>query len=102
MSHSMRYFFTASSGIPNFPEFVVVGMVDEVQIVHYDSETMRTKPKQEWMKKVTEHDPQYWEGETGFNTGAQQIFKVNIETAKERFNQTGGLFMFHFLRSKYF
>uniref|UniRef100_A0A3B4XP04 MHC class I-like antigen recognition-like domain-containing protein n=1 Tax=Seriola lalandi dorsalis TaxID=1841481 RepID=A0A3B4XP04_SERLL len=58
------YFYTASSGVPNFPEYVSVGLVDEVQISHCDSNTNRNVPKQDWMNKVTADDPQYWETQT--------------------------------------
>nr|APD68793.1 MHC class I alpha antigen [Trachinotus ovatus] len=94
VTHSMKYFYTASSQVPNFPEFVVVGLVDEVQMVHYDSNTGRAEPKQDWMKKYTQDHPQYLETEAGKFLGSQQTFKVNIETAKQRFNQTGGVHLY--------
>ncbi|KAK1880799.1 Major histocompatibility complex class I-related protein [Dissostichus eleginoides] len=89
-THSMKDFYTASSGVTNFPEFVIVGLVDEVEITHYDSNTKRVEPKQDWMSNITAEDPQLWERETQGSLSAQQAFKVNIETLKQRFNQTGG------------
>ncbi|CAL8237344.1 unnamed protein product [Arctogadus glacialis] len=72
------------------PEFVGVGMVDEVQFVHYDSVSKRLVPKQAWMDQVTRDRPDYWEWETGRYKGHQQVAKVNVEIVKKRFNQTGG------------
>uniref|UniRef100_A0A3Q3BG35 MHC class I-like antigen recognition-like domain-containing protein n=1 Tax=Kryptolebias marmoratus TaxID=37003 RepID=A0A3Q3BG35_KRYMA len=65
--------------------------LDEVQMVHYDSNTMKTEPKQDWMEKNT--DQQYWESQTQIGQGNQQVFKADFEELKQRFNQTGGLFI---------
>ncbi|KAK5911701.1 hypothetical protein CgunFtcFv8_005853 [Champsocephalus gunnari] len=90
-THSLTYFDTASSGVTSFPEFVAVGLVDDVEITHYDSNTKRVEPKQDWMKGITDEDPQYWERETQILMANQQSYKVDIEIAKQRLNQTGGV-----------
>ncbi|XP_036945636.1 H-2 class I histocompatibility antigen, Q9 alpha chain-like [Acanthopagrus latus] len=94
VTHSLKYFYTGSSGVPNFPEFVVVGLVDEVEMFHYDSKIRRTEPKQDWMSRATADDPQYWQSQTEVLAGTQQSFKANIDVAKQRFNQTGGVHVF--------
>ncbi|XP_034561640.1 major histocompatibility complex class I-related gene protein-like [Notolabrus celidotus] len=93
-THSLKIFYTASSGVPDFPEFVALSLVDDVQMNYYDSNTQRTVPKQDWISKVTEYQADYWQGETEKRRGTQQWFKANIEIAKQRFNQTGGVHIF--------
>uniref|UniRef100_A0A3B5QL13 Major histocompatibility complex class I-related gene protein-like n=1 Tax=Xiphophorus maculatus TaxID=8083 RepID=A0A3B5QL13_XIPMA len=92
--HSLQYIYTASSGIKNFPEFVAVGLVDGNEVMYYDSNIREAKPKQDWMKKVTEDDPQYWDFQTHELSRTQKSFIDGIEVAKQRFNQTGGIHLF--------
>ncbi|XP_059185294.1 class I histocompatibility antigen, F10 alpha chain-like [Centropristis striata] len=91
MTHSMKHFVTASSQVPNFPEFVTVSLVNEIEALHYDSYSRKVETKQEWMIRVSEDDPQYWQFLTENRFGVQQRFKHNIEDFKQRFNQTGGV-----------
>uniref|UniRef100_A0AAY5L2J8 Ig-like domain-containing protein n=1 Tax=Esox lucius TaxID=8010 RepID=A0AAY5L2J8_ESOLU len=92
MTHSLKYFYTASSEVPNFPEFVAVGMVDGVQMFHYDSVSQRAVPKQDWMNKAV--DAQYWEREKGKLMGTQQTFKASIDIVKQHSNQSRGVHTF--------
>ncbi|XP_065804199.1 major histocompatibility complex class I-related gene protein-like [Labrus bergylta] len=89
--HSLKNFYTTSSEVPNFPEFVIVGMVDDIQVEYYDSNTKRVEPKQDWMNKVTEDKADYWERQTETAVFYQQGFKVNLDILKRLFNQTGGV-----------
>ncbi|XP_032363516.1 fibronectin type III domain-containing protein 1 isoform X1 [Etheostoma spectabile] len=89
VTHSVKYLYTVSSGVPNFPEFVAVGLVNDVEMDHYDSITKRAEPKQDWMSRVTEDYPQYWETLTGIFVSEHSFFKAYIEIIKQRFNQTG-------------
>ncbi|XP_042292291.1 class I histocompatibility antigen, F10 alpha chain-like [Thunnus maccoyii] len=95
--HSLKYFNTASSQVPNFPEFVVVGMVDEVQISYCDSITKRVEPKQDWMSRVTADDPQYLERNTQICVRKQPIYKADTEIVKQRLNQTGGIHLSQYM-----
>ncbi|XP_030193734.1 H-2 class I histocompatibility antigen, Q9 alpha chain-like [Gadus morhua] len=89
--HSRRFFYTASSGLSTFPEFVTVEMVDEVQVEYFDSNTQRLVPEQDWVDQANrDKDPDYLERETENRKGNQQVFKAGMGILKQRFNQTGG------------
>ncbi|XP_030193744.1 major histocompatibility complex class I-related gene protein isoform X6 [Gadus morhua] len=93
--HSKLFFYTASSGLSTFPEFVIVQMVDEVQIGYYDSNTQRIITKQDWAEQANrDTDPDYLERDTENRKGNQQVFKANMGILKQRFNQTGGVHVY--------
>uniref|UniRef100_A0A3Q2Z642 Ig-like domain-containing protein n=1 Tax=Hippocampus comes TaxID=109280 RepID=A0A3Q2Z642_HIPCM len=91
--HSLKYFQTTSSEIPNFPDYLMVGHVNDVLISRYDSKSRKFEAKREWMNKIEMDAPHHWERQTQYNIGLEQTFKVNFEIAQERFNQTGGVHM---------
>ncbi|XP_031423656.1 major histocompatibility complex class I-related gene protein-like isoform X1 [Clupea harengus] len=86
--HSLRYFYTATSGISNFPEFVAVGMVDGLAISQYDSNTRIGVPRQAWMKENLDQD--YWKSETEQARKAEKALKEDMGILKRRFNRTEG------------
>uniref|UniRef100_UPI003AAEBCCE major histocompatibility complex class I-related gene protein-like n=1 Tax=Centroberyx gerrardi TaxID=166262 RepID=UPI003AAEBCCE len=94
VTHSLEYLMTASSGVPNFPEFVGVGLVDEVQMGHYDSNNKSAEPNQDWMNKVIADDPEHLDKNNARCVDAQHFFKAELETLKQYFNQTGGVHTF--------
>ncbi|XP_019713515.1 class I histocompatibility antigen, F10 alpha chain-like isoform X2 [Hippocampus comes] len=91
--HSLKFFQTMSSEIPHFPDYLMVGHLDDVLISRYDSKSRKFEAKLEWMHKVTTDVPHYRERQTQYNIGLEKTLKVNFEIAKERFNQTGGVHM---------
>nr|ACI32972.1 BOLA class I histocompatibility antigen, alpha chain BL3-7 precursor [Salmo salar] len=94
VTHSLKYFYTASSGVPNFPEFMVVGMVDGVQMVLYDSNIQKVVPKQVWMNKA---DAEYWEREREKFLHSQHDFKADVDILKQSFNQRGGVHVLQYI-----
>lgn len=84
----MKYFYTGVSGDIDFPEFTVVGLVDEGQFVYFDSNTMKAVPKTEWIRQNEGAD--YWDRETENMITQHQTFRKNIQIAKERLNQSAG------------
>uniref|UniRef100_A0A8C1S3R4 Major histocompatibility complex class I UBA n=1 Tax=Cyprinus carpio TaxID=7962 RepID=A0A8C1S3R4_CYPCA len=91
-THSLRYFFSAVSGIIDFPEFTIVGLVDDQQFMYFDSNIKKAVPKTEWMRQSEGAD--YWDRQTQIGIGQYQAYKNNIQVAKERFNQTTGVHSF--------
>ncbi|XP_028256387.1 class I histocompatibility antigen, F10 alpha chain-like [Parambassis ranga] len=91
VTHSMTYIVTGVSGINGFPEHNEVGLVDGEEFVHYDSHLKKVIPKTAWIEKyVNAEEAGYWDKETQRNINTEQVFKGNIGTVMQRFNQTGG------------
>ncbi|KAI4887974.1 hypothetical protein NFI96_028697, partial [Prochilodus magdalenae] len=90
-THSLQYFYTGVTPGIDFPEFTAVGLVDEDQIMYYDSNIRKVMPRNDWIKKANADDLEYWNIQTQHAQGTQDIFKVNMETLMKRFNQTGGV-----------
>uniref|UniRef100_A0A8C1QB39 Ig-like domain-containing protein n=1 Tax=Cyprinus carpio TaxID=7962 RepID=A0A8C1QB39_CYPCA len=88
-THSFKAFYTATTGITNYPEFTTMAVVDGVVINTYDSISKQVVPRTEWMK--SSEGPEYWKRQTNIAVGAEPSFKNNIQVAMGRFNQTGGV-----------
>uniref|UniRef100_A0A8B9STX8 Ig-like domain-containing protein n=1 Tax=Anas platyrhynchos TaxID=8839 RepID=A0A8B9STX8_ANAPL len=87
--HSLRYFYTGlSDPSPGVPQFMAVGSVDREVFVRYDSETRRTNAMMNWRAAID--DQQYWEANTQNFQNAEQIFRMNLDTLRERYNQSRG------------
>uniref|UniRef100_A0A8C4DU76 Ig-like domain-containing protein n=1 Tax=Dicentrarchus labrax TaxID=13489 RepID=A0A8C4DU76_DICLA len=91
MKHSLKFIFTASAGVPDFPEFVVVLEVNEILAGYCDSNKKRPEPQQDWLKKLFEDDPQHLQWyTTKCSDHEPHFFKTTLDNLKQRFNQSGG------------
>uniref|UniRef100_A0A8C4HDI6 Ig-like domain-containing protein n=1 Tax=Dicentrarchus labrax TaxID=13489 RepID=A0A8C4HDI6_DICLA len=92
VKHSLKLFYTGSSGVPDFPEFVAAGVVDDILMGYCDNNKKIVEPKQDWLKKVFEDDPQQFEFYTRqCSEYLPNFFKATIHNLKQRFNQSGGV-----------
>ncbi|XP_051917102.1 class I histocompatibility antigen, F10 alpha chain-like isoform X2 [Hippocampus zosterae] len=95
--HTLRYFVTGSSQIANLPDYWEVAYVDDVEILQFDGNSRKTKAKLDWVNKIAAEDPDLLDRELYNSIGNEQVFKINLEIAKERFNQTGGVHMIQWM-----
>ncbi|XP_051245678.1 major histocompatibility complex class I-related gene protein-like [Dicentrarchus labrax] len=91
VKHSLKFIFTASSGVPDFPEFVVAVVVDEILAGYCDNNKKIVEPKQDWVNKLFEDDPQHLQWyTTKCSEYEPHFFKTTLDNLKQRFNQSGG------------
>ncbi|RVE55453.1 hypothetical protein OJAV_G00236170 [Oryzias javanicus] len=88
--HSLKYLITGSSGTTNFPEFVSLLMMDDVQISYYDSNIKKAEPKQEWIRKLFKLQPQLGVSLSQTCIYNHQLFEAKKNVVKEHLNQTEG------------
>nr|AAC60347.1 MHC class I protein [Ginglymostoma cirratum] len=88
-THSVRYFHTGMSSVPGLPEFVIVGYVDGVQFVMYDSDRKVLIPREQWM--VDTEGAQFWKRKLSLAQEMEDHFKGYVPIFMSRTNQTLGI-----------
>ena len=87
-SHSLRYFYTAVSrpGLEE-PRFIIVGYVDDMQFVRFDSDAPdpRMEPRARW---VEQERPEYWDQATQRTKDTKQTFRANLNSLRGYYNQS--------------
>ncbi|XP_067468542.1 major histocompatibility complex class I-related gene protein-like [Thunnus thynnus] len=94
VKHSLKLLVTTSSGVKNFPDFVLVGLVDEVPISYYDSISNTVEAKQDWAQKMFEDDPQHLDWYIRICLVHKYFYKAQIDILKQQLNQTEGVHIF--------
>ncbi|XP_077645130.1 class I histocompatibility antigen, F10 alpha chain-like isoform X2 [Lonchura striata] len=88
--HSLHYLDVAvSEPSPGVPQYMEIGFVDGIPFTRYDSERGRAEPLTQWIKDGAE--PGYWDRQTQIGVESQHVDARNLETLRERYNQSGGL-----------
>lgn len=77
---------------------MAVAFVDEVQIGDFNN-VRGAKPKKDWIKFFEDH-PEHLEWYSSISKQSHQVFKANIETFRQRLNQTDGMDLFHLFTVK--
>ncbi|XP_051274712.1 major histocompatibility complex class I-related gene protein-like [Dicentrarchus labrax] len=92
VKHSLTFFITGSSGVPNISELVIATEVDGSLVGYCDINKKILEPKQDWVKKIFEDDPQHFKRYTlQCFERVPNLFKVLIQDLKQRLNQSGGI-----------
>ncbi|XP_047460625.1 major histocompatibility complex class I-related gene protein-like isoform X2 [Mugil cephalus] len=86
VKHSLKYYTTASSGVPNLPEFMIVVQVDDIQVTYCDGSNKIFEPRQDWMKKLYDENLEVWKLHT------EQCFEIQPQRFKNRLNSFIQLF----------
>ncbi|XP_038158857.1 major histocompatibility complex class I-related gene protein-like [Cyprinodon tularosa] len=93
--HSWKAFYTGTTGLSQFPEFVAVNLVNDELMGYFDSKTNRFESKQSWMTENLGQE--YDEQQTNILLGYVPSFSNNIKVAMQRFNQSQGVHIFQYM-----
>ena len=85
--HSFKSIETTSTGLSEFPEYVVVNLLDDELMGYFDNNINTYVNKQSWMEKLGQ---QYEERQTNILRGNVHSSKFNLGEAMKRFNQSDG------------
>ncbi|XP_072885822.1 class I histocompatibility antigen, F10 alpha chain-like [Hemitrygon akajei] len=83
-THTLQYFYTSMTGDVDFPEFVHVGLLDDVQITYFDNRIMKDISRQPWMNGELGDD--YWKKETQRLINRHKLSMANLQIAIQRTN----------------
>lgn len=89
VKHSLRIFFTGSSGLKTFPEFEAVGEIDTIQAAYCNKSTIMAT--QDWAKKALNPSQEQFKFlEVCCFVSMPAFFKFEIDEIKAHFNQSAG------------
>ncbi|XP_047460644.1 BOLA class I histocompatibility antigen, alpha chain BL3-7-like [Mugil cephalus] len=98
VKHSLKYYITGSSGVPNLPEFMIVAEVDDIQVTYCDGSNKIYEPRQDWVKKLYDDNPQLWtQGTQDCFEILPPFFKILMNDLIQVFNRSEGVHILQFM-----
>uniref|UniRef100_A0A4W6G4E3 Ig-like domain-containing protein n=1 Tax=Lates calcarifer TaxID=8187 RepID=A0A4W6G4E3_LATCA len=93
VKHSLKYFFTTASGIPDFPDFMAAVHVDDTLIGYCDSNSKTVEIKQDWVKTYLDNNTKVleWHTRECSRESRPKTFKVWISSVMQHLNQSEGV-----------
>ncbi|KAK1153367.1 major histocompatibility complex class I-related gene protein-like [Acipenser oxyrinchus oxyrinchus] len=86
-THSLQYFAVATSDGTGLPEYVSVGMVDDVQYSYYDSTMEKPVSRSHWMNETKGRE--FWERITWQIRQGHDTSIWSLRNTIQHFNHTG-------------
>ncbi|GCB85432.1 hypothetical protein scyTo_0026034, partial [Scyliorhinus torazame] len=74
---------------------MIVGYVDDVQFVMYDSDRKELIPREQWM--VDSEGPEFWERKKHLARDWEESFKYHVPILMTRTNQSGGIHVYQMM-----
>uniref|UniRef100_H3A9T7 Ig-like domain-containing protein n=1 Tax=Latimeria chalumnae TaxID=7897 RepID=H3A9T7_LATCH len=93
-SHSWKAYLTFLKGDSRLPEFMAMHMVDDIQIMYYDSEIGHCVTKQDWMETVNKEVSNYWNTQGDALRDRQKNLKFMVKALMNESNQSSGVHTF--------
>ncbi|XP_047460643.1 major histocompatibility complex class I-related gene protein-like [Mugil cephalus] len=98
VKHSLKYYTTTSSGVPNLPEFMIVAEVDDIQVGYCDGSNKIAEPRQDWVTKLLDDNLQLrkWHTEQCFQILPPRSKHI-MNTLIQSFNHSEGVHILQLL-----
>ncbi|XP_074542452.1 major histocompatibility complex class I-related protein 1-like [Halichoeres trimaculatus] len=89
--YTLKFLIAGTSGLHDFPEFMGVVMINEVQFGYCDSNTKTAKPSQDWSRQFVKDHPDQLLLYTQECLSWPRSFRGHIHHLKEVLNQSEGV-----------
>ncbi|XP_074543359.1 major histocompatibility complex class I-related protein 1-like [Halichoeres trimaculatus] len=98
VKYTLKYLTAGTSGLHDFPDFMGVAMINEVQFGYCDSNTKTAKPTQDWSRQFVKDYPEYLESYTQSCLTSPQIIRSQTDQLRKALNQSDAV---HILQRSY-